>query len=164
MRRIHFILLLLLLILLHSCDDEGICTGIKVARVTAGFHVRSGGNERDTTLNNVTFYSIIKPDSLVYDSAINLKKMVFPLPNDEKVDAGFVFSVDSLSDQITVFKRTKLVMESYACGFITHHELLDLDYQNNIIDTIIISDPLIDLFDGENIKIYIKPGLADTAQ
>ena len=149
---------------LHSCNEEGICSGVKVARVRAGFYVRSDGKDRDTILNNVTFFSNLRPDSLIYDSAFNLRKMSFPLPNDERVDVEFIFRVDSLNDNLTVYKRSKLVMESYECGFISHHDLLDLDYQNNIIDTIIISDPLVNLIDVENIKIYIKPASADTAQ
>lgn len=154
---------MLIVILAHSCNDEGICTGIEVARVNAGFYVRSGDDVRDTALNNVTFYAVMRPDSLIYDSAFNVRGLVFPLSNDEVVAVDFVLKVDSLTDMVSVFKRSRLVMESYACGFATHHELLDLDYQNNIIDTISISDPAINLFDDENIKIYIKPAVADTA-
>ena len=90
--------------------------------------------------------------------------MYFPLPNDEKVDVEFIFRVDSLTDIITVYKSSKLVMESYECGFISHHNLGGLGYENNIIDTIVISDPLVNLIDVENIKIYIKPASADTAR
>ena len=163
MRHLHFILLIGIGILLQSCSDEGICTGVEVARVNAGFYVRSGDIDRDTVLNNVTFYAVIRPDSLIYDSALNVRGLVFPLSNDEVVAVDFVLKVDSLTDMVSVFKRSRLFMESYACGFTTHHELLDLDYQNNIIDTITISDPAINLFDDENIKIYIKPAVADIA-
>ncbi len=56
-------------------------------------------------------------------------------------------------------------MESFECGFVTHHNLNVLVYQNNIIDTIVVSDPLVNLIDVENIKIYISPAVAvDTAQ
>ena len=132
--------------------------------MNAGFYVRSDGEERDTILSNVTFYSILRPDSLIYDSAINLREIAFPLPNEEKVDVDFVFRVDSLTDVFTVFKRSKLVMESFECGFVTHHDVYFMDYQNNIIDTIVISDPLVNLIDVENLKIYITPAPADTAQ
>jgi hypothetical protein len=165
LRRIHFILLFLLVLPLHSCQEEGACTGVDVARIKAGFYVRSDGPDRDTFLNNVTFYSSLRPDSLIYDSAFNLPELLFPLPNDEKVDVDFNFRVDSLTDIITVYKSSILVMESFECGFVTHHNLRGLGYQNNIIDTIVISDPLVNLIDVENIKIYIKPAVAaDTAQ
>lgn len=157
-------MILVLVLTFHSCNDEGICTGTEVARVTAGFYVRSGGVERDTILKNVTFYSILRPDSLIYDSAYNVHVIRFPLTNDVAPAVDFVFQVDSLTDLLTVIKSSRLVMESYACGFATHHDLLDLVYGNTIIDTIAISDPAINLSDEENIKIYIKPSSGRNAR
>ena len=54
-------------------------------------------------------------------------------------------------------------MVSYDCGFTINHKLFRVLYDKTLIDTIIILDPLVNLEDYENLKIYIEPAVADTA-
>jgi hypothetical protein len=119
--------------------------------------VRDGSGERDTLLNRLTFYAVSRPDSLIYDSARNVRTMEFPLPGESESSADFVFSVDSLSDHFEVFKESRLVLVSYACGFVYAHELMGMEYSNQVIDTIIIKYPFVEGTGDQNLKIYIRP-------
>jgi len=163
LKRAPFILILLTIFIGPACEDEGVCTGDVITRVNAGFYVRDSIGERDTTLSSVTFFGVLRPDSLLYDSSSGKQEIIFPLNNTEDF-TSFVFSVDTKTDNIKIWHQSRLQLVSYACGFTTVHELYSIGYEQNIIDTIVISEPLVDLRDAENIKIFIRPFLADTAQ
>jgi hypothetical protein len=147
-----------------ACRDEVICTDDVVARVNAGFYVRGAAAQRDTVLGNLTFYAVLRPDSLLYDSSSGIHRIRFPLPLDpgENTTAYFMCT-GPMADTIRIHHSSRLELVSYSCGFTTVHEIEWLDYGNRIIDTIYISNPLVDLTDDENLKIYIRPASADTA-
>ncbi|MCK4750842.1 MAG: hypothetical protein KAT15_27480, partial [Bacteroidales bacterium] len=89
--------------------------------------------------------------------------IVFPLPHSPETYTCFVFSTGAFSDTIFIYHTPRLVLVSYACGFTTNHTIYGVLHENNLIDTIAISDPLVDIENYENLKIYIKPAAADTA-
>jgi len=106
----------------------------------------------------------LRPDSLLYDGSSGEKEIIFPLSSSTENFTSFVFSVDTETDNIKIWYQSRLQLVSYACGFTTVHELYSIGYEQDIIDTIVISEPLVDLRDAENIKIFIRPFIADTAQ
>jgi len=163
LKRAPFILILLTIFIGPACEEEETCTDDVISRIRAGFYVRDSIGERDTTLSSVTFFGVLRPDSLLYDSSSGKQEIIFPLNNTEDF-TSFVFSVDTKTDNIKIWHQSRLQLVSYACGFTTVHELYSIGYEQNIIDTIVISEPLVDLRDAENIKIFIRPFLADTAQ
>jgi len=164
MRRIRYIIPALIVFLNSTCENgEGVCTVDVISRVNAGFYVRDSLEERDTLLNNFTFYGTLRPDSLLYDSADGVKKIVFPLPNSTEDYSIFEISVDTVEQSIYIYHTPSLVMISYACGFTTNHNIYWISYDKLLIDTIMIPDPVVNLENEENIKIYIKPAVADTA-
>ena len=134
-----------------------------MSRVNAGFYVRDSIGERDTLLNFFTFFGVSRPDSLIYDSSSNIQKIEFPLPHELETFTGFVLSTGGPGDTILIFHTPRLVLVSYACGFTTNHDISMVSHGTNMIDTVSISDPLVDLEDYENLKIYIKSAAADTA-
>jgi len=164
LKRIPFILILLTIFIGPACEEEGTCTDDVISRIRAGFYVRDSIGERDTTLSSVTFYGVLRPDSLLYDGSSGKEEIVFPLSNSTENFTSFVFTVDTETDIIKIWHQSRLQLVSYACGFTTGHELHSIGYERDIIDTITISEPLVDLRDAENIKIYIRPFVADTAQ
>ncbi len=169
MNRISPLLVILLLISGNACENrETICTEELISRANAGFYVRDDAGERDTLLSKLTFYGASRPDSLLYDEASDRGSIEFPLPGDPEEYTSFVFRVDTLTDTIRIWHTPILVMVSYECGFTAHHNIYWLSYQKNAIDTIAIAEPLVDLTDEENLKIYIRPpvdtAVADTAR
>ena len=164
MKRIQYILLIVIIFLVSSCESgEGVCTTDVISRVNAGFYVRDSLGERDTLLNNFTFFGTLRPDSLLYDSANGVKKIIFPLPHSTESYTSFVFSADTLTDIIYIYHTPSQVLVSYACGFTVNHNIYWVSYDTLLIDTVAIRDPIVNLTDGENLKIYIKPAVADTA-
>ncbi len=148
-----------------ACEEEGTCTEELVSRIHAGFYVRDAGNERDTTLEYITFYGILRPDSLLYDSSPSRKELVFPLPAEPLDFSGFVLSNTIDKDTIYIRHIPGLKLVSYACGFTLTHDIEELRYGNNIIDTIVIQNPRVETSDEENLKIYFWPAVApDTAR
>ena len=163
MKRIAIILVFLLIILHPACKDEVICTQDVVSRVDAGLYVRDHAAQRDTVLNGVTFYGVFRPDSLLYDSSQGIRRIKFPLPQGAGEYTGFVMRAGSLADTILIFHDSRQELVSFSCGFTTVHEIYGLGYGNHIIDTIEITNPFVDLSDEENLKIYIRPAVGDTA-
>lgn len=154
---------MLIIFLIPSCESgEGVCTKDVISRVNAGFYVRDSIGERDTLLNNFTFFGALRPDSLIYDSAANVQKIVFPLPHSTEEYTAFVLSADTLTCTINIYHTPSLVLVSYACGFTTNHNIYRVSYDIMLIDTVSIINPLVDFSDEENLKIYIKPAVADT--
>ncbi|MFC2098357.1 DUF6452 family protein [Bacteroidota bacterium] len=166
MKRVPFLLLIAAIYLCHACNDEGACTEEDlVSRVNAGFYVRDSLEERDTTLNYVTFYGLLRPDSIIYDAALGIRRIKFPLPHEPNEQSIFIFQVDTEIDTIRIWHQPKLVLVSYACGFTTTHDIFWLSYGSNIIDTISVKNSIVNLTDEQNLRIYIKPFVvADTAQ
>ena len=164
MRRTPFILILLLIITGTACEEDGTCTDNVISRVKAGFYVRDSNGERDTTLGPVTFFGVLRPDSLLYNASSARQSIVFPLSDGSEEFTRFVFTAGTQTDTIKIWHQSRLQLVSYACGFTTVHELYWIGHERNIIDTVSISEPLVDLNDAENIKVYIRPVVADSAQ
>ena len=157
------ILILLFLLICISCSDEGICTDDITCRVNAGFYVRDSNGERDTVLNDLTLYGSLRPDSMIYNAAKGVQRIEFPLKNSTDSYSSFVFRVDTITDTINLYHKSKLVLVSFECGYTMTHDIFRTAHGNILIDTITIRDPLVDLWDEENLKIYIIPAVPDTA-
>ena len=153
-----------LLILCPACQDEVICTQDMISRVVAGFYVRDLAGERDTVLNDCTFYGVLRPDSLLYDGSSGISKIVFPLSQHEVEYTGFILKTDSLADTLRIYHSSRQELISFSCGFATVHIIEGLGYENSLIDTISISNSLVDLTDYENLKIYLRPAVADSVE
>jgi hypothetical protein len=164
LKRIPFILILLTIFIGPACEEEGTCTDDVISRIRAGFYVRDSIGERDTTLSSVTFYGVSRPDSLLYDGSSGEQEIFFPLSYSEENLTRFVFTVGSRTDVINIWHQSRLQMFSYACGFTTVHDLYSIGYEQNIIDTIAITESFVNPGNAENIKIYIRPIAADSIQ
>jgi hypothetical protein len=157
LKRVPLILIILIIFLWPSCEKQGACTTDVISRVNAGFYVRDSLGDRDTVLNNFTFYGLSRPDSLIHDSSMAVQTIEFPLPHNPGEYTSYFFGADSLSDLLSIVHSASPQLVSYDCGFTTVHDIIRIDYDNNIIDTITITNPFVSLSDEENLKIYIKP-------
>jgi hypothetical protein len=163
LKRAAILTVTFIFILLPSCQDEVICTQDLVAKANAGFYVRDASGQRDTLVGSFIFYSVLRPDSMLYDASSGIHRIRFPLPQSPAEYTAFVMENGSLADTIIIHYSTRLELVSFSCGFAAVHDLERLEYGNRIIDTISIANPLVDLTDDENLKIYIRPAVADTA-
>ncbi|MBL7972992.1 MAG: hypothetical protein JNL03_15850 [Prolixibacteraceae bacterium] len=93
-------------------------------------------------------------DSL-WISETSLQKILLPL--SAKDTTSFIFSFDSKIDTITFFHKTKPTYDSMDTGFYFEFKLDSIDFTQNRIDSIQISDSLVTQNWHENIKLYIRP-------
>jgi hypothetical protein len=100
---------------------------------------------------------------MLYNAFSGIHRIRFPLPQSPAEYAAFVMENGSLADTIRIHHSSRLELVSFSCGFTAVHDIEWLEYGNHIIDTISITCPLVDLTDDENLKIYIRPAVADTA-
>jgi hypothetical protein len=93
-------------------------------------------------------------DSLwIYETS--LQKILLPL--SPKDTTSFIISFDSTIDTITFFHETHPTYESMETGFYFEFKLDSIDFTQNRIDSIQISDRLVTPNWHENIKLYIRP-------
>ena len=155
--------ILVLLVFCLSCSDVEICTETDLlSRAGLSFMVRDENSERDTILEQVTFYSVLNPDSLIIAFAPQVRSFVFPLPQEAGEENSFVLISGSNFDTIRIRHIPKLELVSFNCGFTTIHDLQSFSYGNTLIDTIVITNTYVSRENEENIQIYVHPAVADT--
>jgi len=92
-------------------------------------------------------------DSLLYDSvSTNEISVTFSL-NDS---SAFVFTIDSLTDTLTVYHTNTLIEESIESGFYYEYEITSINFTTNRIDSVAISDSTVTSVWNENLEIYIN--------
>jgi hypothetical protein len=163
LKNLALFLLLTFVCLCQSCSDEGPCTDDITCRVKAGFYVRDGDGERDTTVNGLTLYGLARPDSLIYDDAQGISNIEFPLPDKPESYSTYVFRIDSLVDTLFLLHHAHIVMVSFECGATVTHDVYYGFHGNAIFDTVAIIKQQINLSDEENLRIYLNPAVPDTA-
>lgn len=87
-----------------------------------------------------------------------LQKILLPLSSNDTT--SFVISFDSKIDTITFIHQTMQKFDSMESGFYFEYKLQSIDYTNNQIDSILISDSLVTKKWNENIKLYLTPSTA----
>ena len=115
-----------------------------------------------TLMNSITNKSIksivtsrgVGLDSLFY-SETNLSEILLPL--SAKDTTSFQVSFDSTIETISLIHNTSMKYASMESGFYNEYKLLKVDFSQNRIDSILITDSLVTKTWHENIKIYIRP-------
>lgn len=88
------------------------------------------------------------------------QRILLPLSsNDTTV---YLISLDSRIDILTIMHQTILKYASMETGFYYEYKLKKIEYTNNRIDSIRITDSLVTKKWNENIKLYIHPLSAGT--
>lgn len=88
-----------------------------------------------------------------------LQKILLPLSSNDTT--SFVISFDSKIDTITFIHQTMQKFGSMESGFYFEYKLQSIDYTNNQIDSILITDSLVTKKWNENIKLYLTPFTTD---
>ena len=88
-----------------------------------------------------------------------LQKILLPLSSNDTT--SFLISFDSKIDTITFIHQTMQKFGSMESGFYFEYKLQSIDYTNNQIDSILITDSLVTKKWNENIKLYLTPFTTD---
>jgi hypothetical protein len=83
-----------------------------------------------------------------------LQKILLPLSANDTT--SFVISFDSKIDTITFIHQTIQKFDTMESGFYFEYKLQSIDYTNNQIDSIVITDSLVTKKWNENIKLYLN--------
>jgi hypothetical protein len=167
MRQIPRFLFLLIagFLFVLACTEEEYCTLPTNSQVNVGFYKMQGD-----TLETFSVYSIRARGNNI-DSLLNpgdtssISKLTLPLSNQSD-SCQFIFTMDRVIDTLDINSRVyqtitltdtllfiytrQLTYLSPACGFIYHYKLLDVNYSNNYIDSIIVANSTIAPLDDEN--------------
>lgn len=145
----HIVFVLLLVCIFLSCTPNS-CLETTISTVKAGFY--ETGTGKALTADSVTLYGLGKESSKIYNKALNLKSISFPL--DARSDTSiFVLRVNSKRDTLTLIYTSYTHLVSKECGFTFYH----------VLDTVFDSSPVLDFvkknqnittINEENIRIY----------
>ena len=148
------IILLFIVATFFSCKDEyTICDQDLTVAEKSGFYHISGGVEQ---VGFVPLFTLTALGSTtdIYSRAQNLSK--FSLPLNPLVDsAKFRLSVgDNYTDTVTFIYSNRSMTVSANCGIIYIHTLSFVKTTHHKLDSVRISNRIIDNVSGENLKIY----------
>ena len=158
-----------------SCSQGEICKDSQESSAYTGFYKNINGVLYDTTFGKIAVKGLQSPDTITFDTLINIKAVQLPLP--QGLDScNFVFSFavyDSVYTQINegtykmvwelthyiddtlrlIFTR-QMYLISTECGFSHLYNMKNLRYTNNMIKSAEIINSEIGDKNEDNIRIY----------
>lgn len=144
----RFINLILVLILLNACKE--VYEIPPQAFLQATF---LNSSTKGTVSQSVTVWGSGQEFLWIKDTL--LQKILLPLSANDTT--SFVISFDSKIDTITFIHQTMQKFDTMESGFYFEYKLQSIDYTNNQIDSILITDSLVTKKWNENIKLYLTP-------
>jgi len=144
----RFINLILVLILLNACKE--VYEIPPQAFLQATF---LNASTKGTVSQSVTVWGTGQEYLWIKDTL--LQKILLPLSANDTT--SFVISLDSKIDTITFIHQTMQKFDTMESGFYFEYKLQSIDYTNNQIDSILITDSLVTKKWNENIKLYLTP-------
>lgn len=148
----QFVYLIFILIIINACKE--VFEIPPQAFVQASF---MNSSTKAAVSQNVTVWGVGQEYLWVKDSL--LQKILLPLSSNDTT--SFAISFDSKIDTITFIHQTMQKYASMESGFYFEYKLQSIDYTNNRIDSILITDSLVTKKWNENIKLYLTPSATD---
>ncbi len=139
--------------MVFSCTEEEVCDQKVRSVLYAKFKKVHAGAEEDTTLNNVTLYGLGN-ENMIYDSTNNLSQIGMLL-NPELNVSSFIIKLDSIYDTMSFYYQHELIFISYPCGFSAIFTIDSSICTTNKIDSLILTDPIIDPESEETYNIFL---------
>jgi hypothetical protein len=127
-----------------SCQEE------IISKVKAGFY--ETGTGKPLTADSVTLYGLGKESEKIYDKALKLQTIFFPL--DAGSDSStLILRINGKNDTVTLVYSSYPHLVSKECGYTFYH-ILDTVYNTRIdLDFLKKSQNITTLYE-ENIRIY----------
>jgi hypothetical protein len=144
----RFIYLVLVLMLINACKE--VYEIPPQAFVQASF---LNSSTKAAVSQKVTVWGIGQEYLWIKDTL--LQKILLPLSSNDTT--SFLISFDSKIDTITFIHQTMQKFASMESGFYFEYKLQSIDYTNNQVDSILITDSLVTKKWNENIKLFLTP-------
>ncbi len=129
----------------ESCQEE--------TEILAGATFYKTGTGKISAPDTLTLLGIGNEDSLLYDKRIKISVIYIPL-NMNKDTCRFALTINKESDTLTFIYSTYPHLISKECGYAFFHYLYECRFTKNILDTIIIRNPVVTNKNEENIRIF----------
>lgn len=163
MRRLTrvFLALLGLAVILHACNTTG-CLENRNSLPLAGFY------SSDTVPHAITLDSVqvtglgVKNDSALIEAGLKISTLYLPMRATQP-NTGWVFSykwkyldIPALNDTIEFEYTSTPRFASEECGVIYDYRITQCRYTTHLIDSVRLTDSLINNIDKERIHIYFR--------
>jgi hypothetical protein len=145
----YIIILLLFIHSLNSCTP-GTCEDVTISTVKAGFYETGTGNQ--LTADSVTMYGLGNDTTRIYNNALNLKSISFPLDPGSDTSV-LILRINGHNDTVTLVYTSYAHLVSKECGFTFYH-LLDTVYNTRPDLDFLKKNQNITTVNEENIRIY----------
>lgn len=154
MRKLPWLLTFLLGVMLFvSCSGEG-CLNNRNSIPLAGFY--EIGTENKVSVSKMPVYGIGAPnDSSLLDTTRASQQVYLPLRGDRS-SASFVFDGGPINDTLTINYESYPYYDGEDCGAMWRYLIHDVVYTRNFIDSVRVTDPLINNQERERLMIFMR--------
>ncbi len=136
-----------------GCSNEG-CMNNRNSIPMAGFYRLA--NEESLSVSRLAIYGVGAPgDSLLLDSVRASHQVYLPL-RGQLPSAQFVFKAGDVADTLTITYNSYPYFDGEDCGAMWRYELTSVSYQRTLIDSVLVTDPLITNVERERLMIFLK--------
>jgi len=144
----RFFNLILVLLLLNACKEVFEIPPQAFLQVSI-----LNSSTKAKVSQNVTIWGVDQKYLWVKDTVV--QEILLPLSSNDTT--SFVISFNSKIDTITLIHETMQKFASMETGFYFEYKLQSINYTNNQIDSMLITDSLVTKKWNENIKLYLTP-------
>lgn len=146
------------MMLFASCSGEG-CTNNRNSIPLAGFYELD--TENKVSVRRMPVYGIGAPnDSSLLDTARNSQQVYLPLRGN-RTQTAFVFDGGAIKDTLTINYESYPYFDGEDCGAMWQYLIHNVEYTRNFIDSVLVTDPLINNQERERLMIFLHLPEAD---
>ena len=149
-------------VMVQSCNDIG-CTDLRSSIPLAGFYSSSSSADKTISVDSLLIGGIGAPDdSLLVDTPSVTSSLYLPFRSQKPSTSFFIKYVrkahdyPQFIDTVTFSYTTQPYFASADCGAMFIYRINSIDYTRHLIDSIAITDSLVNNFDMERIKIFFR--------
>ncbi len=141
-----------------ACSTSG-CLDNGSALPLAGFYSSSEGKQIE--INNIEIHGVgARNDSILLEYGTAKSSVYLPMRSDRKSTSWAIIYKQSnlaqmgITDTITFGYKSIAYFASMDCGAMYNYQVDSLSYTTNLIDSVVVTRPLINNADVESIRIY----------
>lgn len=150
---------------MESCNDIG-CTDLRSSMPLAGFY--SSSTDSKISVDSILLGGIGAPnDSLLVDSGAITSSLYLPFRSENTSTSYFIKYISvaldypQLTDTVTFNYTSTPYFVSADCGAMYVYEVKSVIHTRHLIDSIAITDSVINNIDMERIKFYFRTSEPD---
>ena len=147
-------LLCLVVFLLTACQGDEVCEDQTSNDLRLRFYLAGAETESPISIDSLIIFGLGNEHDLIYngEDAVSLAG----LPMDPGSDScGFVLVAGNRRDTLMISYNREVHFLSAECGFTMFFHILEKEYTSNLIDTVVVSNPLVSNVFNEHIKVFM---------